>query len=325
MRGFTLNDIGPNGEDNYIDSDFSDLAATKADLVRIPLPLRRTCDTCSSYNFPSAEVATVEDILKKGQYYGFRAVVTLEIKSVPGEGAVREYWNEISLQKSIADNWAKIATQLKTYPALAAYDLINEPVPPGGLSAQRSAWGNFATTLINAIRAVDPSHVIVFEPAPWALPASFQNLQHLPIQNIVYSLHFYNPHKFTHQGVYPDTPYGVNYPNAQFNAATMSQVLQPVRDFVNRTGAPIYVGEFSAARWAPDNSASQYLSDAIKLFEAEKWSWTYLGWRGYHGWDAEIPYTEPRDLKAAVAAKRRVAHTSSIDVIRSYLYNDKLP
>ncbi|MFC1852481.1 hypothetical protein ACFL27_19970 [candidate division CSSED10-310 bacterium] len=50
---------------------------------------------------------------------------------------------------------------------------------------------------------------------------------------------------------------------------------------------PIYVGEFSAIRWAPDNSAYYYLRDVIELFEEYEWNWTYHAFREWHGWSVE--------------------------------------
>lgn len=325
MRGVTTSEVQPNGSDGYLDSDFSDLAATKANLVRAPIPLTR-CGGCSSYGYPSAAIASVEHTLQMGERYGFRVVVTLAVKAASeSDKPVREYWQNPDLRKSIAQNWRHIAEQLKSFPALAAYDLINEPVPPGNLAAQQMVWRDFSINLVKAIRAEDSRHVIIFEPAPWAFAASFKDLQPLPFQNIVYSFHFYRTYAFTHQGVYPDAPYGIEYPNTELNKTDLSQALQPVRDFSRRYGAPIYVGEFSAARWAPDDGSSRYLKDSIELFEAEKWSWTYLGWRGYHGWDAEIPYNVPREIRQVEAVKTRVAHTPSMDLMRSYFTYNKSP
>jgi hypothetical protein len=188
---------------------------------------------------------------------------------------------------------------------------------------QQQAWHNFATSLVTSIRAVDPTHVIIFEPAPWGLPPAFTNLEPLPFTNIVYSFHSYEPHAFTHQGVYSAYPYGVEYPNTTSSIVSLSKSLDPVRAFVKKTGAPIYVGEFSAARWAPNDSASRYLKDSIELFEVEKWSWTYFSYRGYHGWDAEIPYTIPNGITAKAAAAQRVPHTPSMDILRSYFTRNK--
>jgi hypothetical protein len=286
----------------------------KVNLTRVFLHLTR-CAGCSSYSFSAAELAYIQGILKQGEHYGFKVVVTVAPQPA---GSSSDYWNNDSFLKSIAQNWQQIATSLKSYPALAAYDLINEPVPPGTLSVQQQAWHNFATSLVTSIRAVDPTHVIIFEPAPWGLPSSFTiNLEPLSFSNIVYSFHFYETHAFTHQGIMPN-PYGIEYPNTTSNIVSLSKSLDPVRAFVKRTGAPIYIGEVSAVRWAPNDSASRYLKDSLELFEVEKWSWTYFSYRGYDGWDAEIPYTIPNSITAKVAAAQRVPHTSSLDILNTY-------
>lgn len=49
----------------------------------------------------------------------------------------------------------------------------------------------------------------------------------------------------------------------------------------------IYIGEFSAIRWAPEGSAVRYLSDAIDLFEAHGWDWSYHAFREWSGWSVE--------------------------------------
>jgi len=41
----------------------------------------------------------------------------------------------------------------------------------------------------------------------------------------------------------------------------------------------MYIGEFSAIRWAPDGSAYRYLKDLIDVFEAHGWDWSYHAFR----------------------------------------------
>ena len=53
-----------------------------------------------------------------------------------------------------------------------------------------------------------------------------------------------------------------------------------------RHGARIYVGEFSAAAWAP--GAETYLRDCIELFEEYGWDWTYHAFRESRVWDVEM-------------------------------------
>jgi hypothetical protein len=107
---------------------------------------------------------------------------------------------------------------------------------------------------------------------------------------MVYSVHFYVPHEFTHQGVYGPTP-GLTYPGRingkLWDAAALRQVLQPVRDWQHDHGVQIYLGEFSAIRWAPDESAVRYLKDCIELFEEFDWDWSYHAFREWNGWSVE--------------------------------------
>ncbi len=326
MRGFNTGNINLDGSDNYVESDFADLASMKVNLVRTAIDLKR-CKGCSSFDSPDIALARVEHILQEGQSRGFKVVVVLAIPYAPGETTEKAYWKDDALRASIVTTWQKIATKLKSYPALAAYDLLNEPVPPdvGTKNMQQQVWIDFAKTLVRSIRSVDPDHVIIFEPAPWASADDFRNMQPLPFTNIVYSFHFYYPYPFTMQGLNADAPLGVMYPNANLNKASLSKGLEQVRDFVKRTNAPVYVGEFGALRWAPNDSTYRYLKDVTELFEAEKWSWTFYSYRGYHGFDAEVPYNASRGITFKEERGARVAHTNSIDLLRSYFSYNKLP
>ena len=65
-----------------------------------------------------------------------------------------------------------------------------------------------------------------------------------------------------------------------------------VLEFQQKYDVPIYVGEFSAIRWAPENSAYRYLNDVIEIFEEYGWDWTYHAFREWSGWSVE--HTEDR-------------------------------
>ena len=64
-------------------------------------------------------------------------------------------------------------------------------------------------------------------------------------------------------------------------------------EFQTRHDVPIYVGEFSCVRWAPNASAQRWVADCLALFTKFSWSWTYHEFRGWPGWDAEIDSADP--------------------------------
>ena len=72
-----------------------------------------------------------------------------------------------------------------------------------------------------------------------------------------------------------------------WDEAALRRVLEPVRNWQRDCGVQIYIGEFSAIRWAPDNSAYRYLKDCINLFEEFGWDWSYHAFREWNGWSVE--------------------------------------
>lgn len=117
-----------------------------------------------------------------------------------------------------------------------------------------------------------------------------ENLVPLPVSGVVYSAHMYLPHQFTHQGVHDNTT-GLVYPGTiagqRWDKDRLRKALKPVMDFQRENNVAIYIGEFSAIRWAPDESAYRYLRDCIEVFEENGWDWAYHAFREWDGWSVE--------------------------------------
>ena len=82
-------------------------------------------------------------------------------------------------------------------------------------------------------------------------------------------------------------PYPLSIQGETWDKARLERELKAADEFQSRTGAPIYVGEFSVVRWAPRQAAVQWLTDVIDLFETRGWSWTYHAFREWDGWSLE--------------------------------------
>ena len=276
----------------YTDADFKELAATGANVVRVAIHLHK-CADCTRYDAPIDEIAYAEYVLELAARHGLRVVVVLQ--PTPW-GDQSDLWQNDSLKADIVSQWAEVARQLKGFAALQAYDLINEPVVPGQMHARSAPaqWLALATAIAQAVRAVDPDTPLMVEPVPWGLPAGFRALLPLTsLPGVVYSLHFYTPHEFTHQGL-PGYADSLTYPGNGWDKRRLSQALDDARRFAAMHRVPIFVGEFSCVRWAPAGSCPRYLADAMSLFEAEGWGWAYHCWRCYQGWDAEVPAEVPQ-------------------------------
>jgi endoglucanase len=227
--------------------------------------------------------------------YGLRVVVDLH--SPPGghltsggyAGSDQGLFTDAACQRKFIEVWQHMARRYQQSKAIWGYDLANEPVePPAG---QRLAgWQELAQRAAEAIRAIDPRRTIIVEPPQWGSPGGLAELRPLTVSNVVYSAHMYIPGEFTHQGVHgPGKKY--DYPGPiggkQWGKPQLEAALQPVVDFQKKYGVHIYMGEFSAIRWAPEGSAYRYLRDLIEIFESHGWDWTYHAFREWDGWSVE--------------------------------------
>ncbi len=239
------------------------------------------------------------------------------------------FWHQPDLAAVFCRIWRDLARKLKSYDrTIYGYDLYNEPVDPAQSGPPRQ-WRPLAIKIIRTIRRIDRKVWIIYEPGPWNNPSGFAHLYPLPFRRVMYSIHFYSPRAFTHQGVY-DTRntdlahamkmINVNYPGViggvRWNERRLNQLLAPVDRFQARWGVPIFVGEFGAVRWAPRGSAARWLADVTALFNRRRWAWCFLAFRSWNGWSLEygnsfwrqgMPYPKPVRYETARARVIRAA------------------
>ncbi|MCK6491529.1 MAG: cellulase family glycosylhydrolase [Planctomycetes bacterium] len=224
--------------------------------------------------------------------------VAVNIACVPGGRLADDtmaMFIEKPYQEQYIRTWECIARRFRGHPGVWAYDLLNEPVqnrpsPPGCLD-----WLGLQVAAARAVRAIDPAVAVTIAPDFGGAVPGFAYLAPVDLANVIYTVHMYWPLAYTHQGVYDRADYQagrskpIAYPGswggAPFDREALRRHLQPVRDFQLAHGARIYVGEFSAVRWAP--GADRYLADCIALCEEYGWDWTYHAFREWDAWSVE--------------------------------------
>ena len=236
------------------------------------------------------KLAELDQVLDACHRYGLKVVVDLH--SPPGGRYANHdmaLFNEPRYQDHFVALWGRIARRYKGNPTIWGYDLVNEPVqqapaPATGTTDSQAAQLRAA----QAIRLIDAAVPIIIETDGWDSPEGYRALEPVTLSNVIYQVHMYVPGEFTHQGV-AGRRTSVVYPGKVgvmlWNKDQLRRVLQPVRDFQLAYNVHIYVGEFSAIRWAP--GAADYLRDCIDLFEEYGWDWTYHAYREWDGWSVE--------------------------------------
>lgn len=181
------------------------------------------------------------------------------------------YTNEEKMQKTV-DMWAAIAEHFKDNPAVAAYDILNEPGEKAGVTSKRH-W-DFFDRVYEAIREVDEQHIVVFE--------SCWDGAHLPQpseygwENCMYSFHNYSGES-----------------DADRNLASMERKIEGV-EYMNFK-VPCYMGEFNCY------GNEESWTSTLTLFARKGWHWTSWTYKlnrvtdmAYPGWG--IYYTRARKI-----------------------------
>ena len=213
-----------------------------------------------------------------------------------------EEWRKLTIEL-----WVAIAERFSGNPAVAMYDLLNEPNCDVSSYLQKNNLVTISVynRLYKAIREVDKDHIMTMEgiwrlynlPAPWFIGWT----------NVVYQLHFYDTSNF------------------MYSLLVFFAKLYPYN-------VPLYVGEFK-----PMGSATW--DHVLTLFKNSNFSWTIWSYKGCgHGADTSDWYIigskpgfERADIKnddfdtiarkwgAAVRSEGNYVDTGLYDIVKDYI------
>lgn len=237
------------------EQDFDYLKDLNFNVIRLPISYlnlldeegRLRKDTLATYDW------FVEECGRRDIY------VILDLHCAPGSQNGRDHSGDTSGSKLFHDDydqdltvslWEQLATHYKGNATIAGYDLLNEPE---GDERERSPWGAiqfpFYHRLYQAIRAVDPDHMIILE-AIWD-PIDMRHPSEYGWENVMYEYHCYG-----WDGI-DDIEQQKRFTDSK--EVMIAQAAYPV---------PVLIGEFTLfsqpASW----------DYALELYNRNGWSWT---------------------------------------------------
>lgn len=227
----------------------------------------------------------------------YRVMAVVDLHSPPGGQAFSagyitargQIFTRPAAQAKFIAVWETMARRYKGRQIIWGFDVVNEP-DDSNLGEDCLDWNTLADKTARGIRAIDPDRTLIIEPNQWGGPQGFAAFEPLDLSNIVYSFHFYQPMKFTHQGIH-NQPGGVTYPGViggeEWDQNALERAMLPAIEFAKKWRVHMYVGEFSAIRTAPGNSAAKYLADLIDILERHGFDWSYHAYREWQGWSLE--------------------------------------
>ena len=241
-------------ENNYwTTQDFDNCAEMGMSVIRLPFTYMNLCDDNGNLKSNAFDRLDwfVQNCSQRGMY------VILDMHGAFGSqngmdhsGEINDgkqlYYNQSNKDKTL-NLWKKIAEHFKGNPAVAAYDILNEP----GIKAAAtySLHWDFYNEIYNAIRSKDSNHIIIMESC-W----DADNLPR-PSQygwtNVAYEYHYY--------------PWSAQ----NSSDAQKSYFSSKVSDIANHNyGVPTFVGEFTCFEQEEGWKA------AMSTFNGQGWHWT---------------------------------------------------
>ncbi len=211
-----------------------------------------------------------------------------------------KFWNDPKQLDDVIKKVEELAAYFKdSGQELGAYEILSEPLLREGrkVSVPRQ-WPGFRERIVTTLRKQDPQRWIMVAPGPGALPGGYKAMHKLDHERIIYSAHMYIPHDYTHQGI-GKRKRGLTYPGyvgkRHWDRQALENALAPLRNFQKKNNVPVWIGEFSAVRWA--DGAEQYVIDVADIFDSYGWSWAYHTYGGYHGWNPDYDSLYASDKK----------------------------
>ncbi|MDO3409321.1 cellulase family glycosylhydrolase [Saccharibacillus sp. CPCC 101409] len=241
-------------EDNYwTTQDFDNMANMGMTVVRLPFTYMNLVD--DNGNLKSNAWSRLDWFVENSRQRGI--YVILDMHGAFGSQNGMDHSGEINDGNQLYDSpgnrektlklWEQIAAHYKGNPAVAGYDILNEPGIKAGLTGKKQ-W-DFYNEIYKRIRAVDSEHIVIME--------SCWDADHLPRPsdygwtNVVYEYHYY--------------PWGMD----NDAAGQKSYIDGKVSDINGHNyGVPTFIGEFTS-----------FVSDAawkntLSVFNREGWHWT---------------------------------------------------
>jgi predicted TIM-barrel fold metal-dependent hydrolase len=207
--------------------------------------------------------------------------------------------------------WGLLSRRFAGNPHVAAYDVMNEPMPP---TAQ--ALHDYYVDVIAAIRANDRRRIVIL-PVAERNPTTFQIGGTYDDDNLAGTFHFYHPHDFTLEPDLPSQTYPGRYAGRLWDRAAIEEAFDLAINLPQLKGKPIYVGEFGAGGERDGDGGLEWISDVLAAMNARRLHFTYHNYRhsvyrGYWTRRREV-VARTKDLIAAIVDGRMAYEALSDD------------
>jgi endoglucanase len=172
--------------------------------------------------------------------------------------------------------WRQVAPRYSDAPDTVVFELLNEPF--GDLTPE--LWNAFLVEGLSLVRESNPNRTIVLGPGNWNNLGKLDELV-LPEddRNIIATVHYYEPFRFTHQGAPFEEGHkddvGHEWHGTEAERRPIEADFLTAQRWAEKHQRPILLGEFGAYEAGDMDSRARWTSFIARLAESHGWSWSY--------------------------------------------------
>jgi len=172
--------------------------------------------------------------------------------------------------------WKQIAARYKDRGDWLYFELMNEPHEELN---KDNAWTALIPPLLAAVRETNPTRPVIIGPPFWNGMWALNKFKLPDDKNLIVTVHYYNPFKFTHQGAHwvkDSQPWiGTKWTGDEKELAEITKEFDGTAAWAKEHSRPIYLGEFGAFSKADDDSRARWTRAITTEAEKRGWSWAY--------------------------------------------------
>lgn len=303
---------GQNWGSRYTEADFDHVRAEGFDHVRLPIRWNDYTGPGPDFKLTDALYGQVDFLVTNALARGLGVIVNVHHFDEFTTDPAAQTDKFLALWKQIAAHYAASSDRL-------AFELLNEPKD----AAKTAVLTPIYARVIGVIRESNPRRTLFVGPGQWNSVDELKNLVLPADDNLIVTVHCYEPFLFTHQGaswtgsqvrtkglVFPGPPVSPLAPHPEalksaswisnwfrnyntktgaenpVSAAIIEKKMKLAHDWGEYYGRPVHVGEFGCYIGADDVSRARFHREFRRVLDEQGLAWALWDWKaGFRYWD----------------------------------------